>query len=63
MIEEFNEAGLFKRAWELMIKEKLWASFMHARFIKNVMFLNYYKSSSLWIGLKHVIPTLKRDLT
>lgn len=35
ILEEFNEAGLFKGEWELAVKGKHWADFMHNRFFRN----------------------------
>lgn len=62
LLEEFNISGLYRRAWELVVGEKIWMSFVHAGFMKNNMFLNYYKLSSLWPGLKQVMPSPQQDL-
>lgn len=62
LLGEFNLVGLYRRAWELVLREKPWTSFVAARFMKNGRVLNYYKSSSIWSGLKFTVEALKQDL-
>lgn len=60
---EFNEAGLYKLAWNLIKKDRHWANFLQARFMHSDRPIRYYKSSSIWPGITSVLPVLQLDLT
>lgn len=62
LLDEFNKVGLIKSAWDFVNKEKRWTLFPHVRFLRNGRALNYYRSSYIWHGLKHVLATLEFDL-
>lgn len=53
---------LYKLAWNLVKKEKHWATFLQARFMHSQHPIQYYKSSSIWSGIKSVLPVLQQDL-
>lgn len=62
ILEESNMAGMFKLEWDRLKNRKQWANFLQARFLRGGMPLNYYKSSSVWVGISQAIPQLKMDV-
>lgn len=53
--------GIYKLAWEFLRKWKQWAKFVHARFYRNGKPINYYRMSSVWNGIRLVLPLLNVD--
>lgn len=50
-----------KLAFEFLQKKKDWASFLYTRFYKDGQPLQYYKSSSIWNGIKAGLSIIALD--
>lgn len=59
MLQEFNDKGMYKLAWEFLRRKKDSANFMQARYYSNNVPIRYHSLSSIWEGgICGVIQTL-----
>ncbi|XP_026398917.1 uncharacterized protein LOC113294756 [Papaver somniferum] len=56
ILKDINKSLLMKLTWKMQNDEDEWAKFFQAKFQdKHGEWINYYKKSSIWIGIKWVL--------
>ncbi|XP_026435151.1 uncharacterized protein LOC113332868 [Papaver somniferum] len=61
-MEDVNKASLMKFLWKILHSKEEWAKFFLDKYLyKNGNWINYYKRSSVWPGIKWVIPEFKEN--
>ncbi|XP_026428491.1 uncharacterized protein LOC113324385 [Papaver somniferum] len=60
--EDINKALLMKLLWKILNSNEEWEKFFLAKYNdKNGLWISYYKQSSVWIGIKWIIPEFEEN--
>lgn len=62
-IRPINEAAMLKLGWNLISSTDHWASFLRARFLRNLRPMNHCVSSSIWPSMRKWFIIVMRNVS
>lgn len=61
-LKHVNKAAALTLCWELIQSDLQWATLLRARVLRNDCPITYHIGSSIWAGLKSMLPFVKENL-